>query len=393
MFHVKACVILATIAIPFVAFLFATFFEMGSGFSLIGTTRWYIRGEKEFGLDGFVKNAASFLPGDLDTDLRGRNVIVTGGNAGLGFETARMLASKNASVHVLCRSKEKGEEALREMQKSKGPHGELHLHIVDVSSRAQVQRFSKEWLDSGKPINSLILNAGVLPQTRSVTSEGHETGWATMMMQSYLMTGLLMPALAKAEPAPGRAIHVSSGGQYTASYDAADPQCERKKGFDGRLQYSITKRAQVMLAEMWAGKIDAAASSLKGKVVSNSMHPGWALTPGVQTSISDFAESHKGKLRSLEQGADTVVWLAATSNPAATAANGEFFFDRKPVEKDFCLSGTRSSDRDFQKLWADCELWTGHKWDAEKGRLVEVSPAATADAATAGAGAAAAEAK
>jgi dehydrogenase/reductase SDR family member 12 len=366
-----------SLAAVVVAFFCAAAFEMGSGFSVIGTTRWYLHGEKHFGLQGFLEAAKTFSPGDLDVDLRGQTAVVTGANAGLGFETARALAARNATVHVLCRNKEKGEAAIKSIEATKGPFGSVKLHLVDVSSKAAVVAFANEWLAKGEPINSLVLNAGVLPQEKTLSVDGMEVGFATAMLQSYLLTGLLMPALSKASPAPGRAIHVSSGGQYTVSWDSTDPLCEKRK-FDGRMQYAISKKAQVMLSEMWASRAP------KGSVVSNCMHPGWADTPGVQTSISDFAESHKGKLRSLEQGADTIVWLAATKNPLATTSNGLFFFDRKPVETDFSFSGTRASPAQFEKLWRDCERWTGYRWDEEKGRMVEVSSSAAAGAGGAG---------
>lgn len=354
-------------------------FEMGTGFSLIGTTRWMIRGEKEFGLEGFLAASKSFDPADLTVDLAGRTIVVTGANAGLGFETARALAARNATVHILCRNKEKGEEAIREIEKTKGPRASLVLHQVDVSSKAQVVEWARKWVAEGKPISSLVLNAGVLPQTKSLTADGLEVGFATAMLQSYLLAGLLMPALARAEPSPGRIVHVSSGGQYTVSLPSGlDLNCEKRK-FDGRQQYAVSKKAQVVLSELWAAKTSKGGN----KVISNAMHPGWALTPGVQTSIADFAESHKGKLRSLEQGADTVVWLAASNSPAASSpasTNGLFFFDRKPVETDFSLSGTRPSKTEADRLWKECERLTGYRWDDEKAMMVEVPAGAAAGA-------------
>jgi NAD(P)-dependent dehydrogenase (short-subunit alcohol dehydrogenase family) len=69
----------------------------------------------------------------------------------------------------------------------------VHLHVVDVSDGASVRAFAEAWNASGAPVHVLINNAGVLPAERMLTREGHEAGWATMMMQSYLLTGLLIP--------------------------------------------------------------------------------------------------------------------------------------------------------------------------------------------------------
>jgi len=117
---------------------------------------------------------------------------VTGANAGLGRAAAEALARRRASVHLLCRNRERGEAARREIAAATG-NPSVHLHVVDVSDGASVRAFAEAWNASGAPVHALINNAGVLPADRTLTREGHEAGWATMMMQSYLLTGLLIP--------------------------------------------------------------------------------------------------------------------------------------------------------------------------------------------------------
>jgi NAD(P)-dependent dehydrogenase (short-subunit alcohol dehydrogenase family) len=95
-------------------------------------------------------------------------------------------------VHLLCRNRERGEAARREIAAATG-NPSVHLHVVDVSDAASVRAFAEAWNASGAPVHALINNAGVLPAERTLTREGHEAGWATMMMQSYLLTGLLIP--------------------------------------------------------------------------------------------------------------------------------------------------------------------------------------------------------
>merc|ERR1711924_563361 len=85
--------------------------------------------------------------------------------------------------------------------------------------------------------------------------------------------------------------------------DAVDP-------YDGTVAYAYAKRAQVTLSELWASRI-ANNEALADTVVVNSMHPGWADTPGVRTQMADFAEKRNGSLRNPKQGADPIVWLAA----------------------------------------------------------------------------------
>ena len=116
--------------------------------------------------------------------------------------------------------------------------------------------------------------------------------------------------------------------------------------YDGVLAYAETKRAQVVLSELWA---EAFGNT---RVVSNAMHPGWAETPSVKSSLPRFHRLTRPFLRTPAEGADTVVWLAAS--PAAGTHTGEFFFDRRPVGTHWLL-GTRESETDRSWLWDRCE--------------------------------------
>jgi dehydrogenase/reductase SDR family protein 12 len=171
----------------------------------------------------------------------------------------------------------------------------------------------------------------------------------------------MMPYLRRASPSPGRVVHVSSGGQYTTRLDVTNLQFEKNPGaFDGSLQYARVKRAQVVLAEMWAQRIPAT------EAVSNSMHPGWADTPGVRSSIPQFYESHKDTLRSPAQGIDTMVWLASSREPKAVTTNGKFVFDREPALTDFWLAGTAVNSAEKAALWDACERLCGRTFTADE---------------------------
>lgn len=364
---------------------------MGGGYSVLGTSQWLLVGNRKFGRAGFLKARESFVAADLDVDLAGQHHIVTGANAGLGRAAAEALARRNAIVHMVCRNKERGEEAARAVRAAAGPTGEVRLHVVDVSDAKAVHAFAAEWNASGTPVHCLVNNAGVLPNSLVRTADGLESGWATMMMQSYLLTGLLLPSLLRASPGPARVINVSSGGQYTVRLDLSDPQCTGTahdpadgkavgaagsgRTFDGRQQYAHAKRAQVMLTELWAEKTkELKGTGLGSGVWFASMHPGWAETPGVVTSIPDFAESKRGQLRTPEEGADTVVWLAAAAAPVRHASGG-FWFDRAAASPDFSLAGTRSTGDEFAALWRMCERDAQWRLDAAAAAAAAASTA------------------
>ncbi|MDF1666098.1 MAG: SDR family NAD(P)-dependent oxidoreductase, partial [Planctomycetota bacterium] len=85
-----------------------------------------------FSAPGFALRKRAWEPETLPADLKGQHIIVTGANSGLGYATTEDLAGRGATIHMLCRSQEKG-EAARESILKKCPEASLHLHIVDVS--------------------------------------------------------------------------------------------------------------------------------------------------------------------------------------------------------------------------------------------------------------------
>lgn len=112
--------------------------------------------------------------------------------------------------------------------------------------------------------------------------------------------------------------------------------------------YAKTKRHQVVLTELWAKKYTA----LTG-IPFYSMHPGWVDTPGLAVSMPSFHKTFKNSLRTVEEGADTIFWLA-TSNQVGTAESGEFFRDHQKEVKHLTLGFTKYSATDADKLWEWC---------------------------------------
>jgi len=189
----------------------------------------------------------------------------------------------------------------------------------------------------------LVHNAGVLPDERIETRDGLELTFATHVVGPHLLTRLLRPSLEKSPDA--RVIWVSSGGMYTRGLNLEDPNWTQRD-YDGVRAYAETKRAQVILAELWAEELRAFP------IAVNAMHPGWADTPAVESSLPRFHRITRNILRTPAEGADTVVWLAAC--PRARESTGRFFFDRKE-RRTHLLPFTRESDRDRAVLWELCE--------------------------------------
>lgn len=293
---------------------------------------------------GYLRHALGFDPRDLEVDLYGRRCLVTGANSGIGYETALALADLGAEVVMLCRSRERGEAAMQSIRETTGSR-RVQLVRLDVSDLGMIDAVAREL--ASEPVDVLVHNAGVLPDERVETADGLELTFATHVAGPHRLTRGLRPALEAAEAA--RVVWVSSGGMLTRRLNVDDPGW-RERDYDGVLAYAETKRAQVVLAELWAEAF--ATNAATTPVCVNSMHPGWADTPAVASSLPFFHRLTEPILRSPAEGADTVVWLAAS--PAAEGETGRFFFDRKPVRTHWTPL-TRETAEDRSALWELCE--------------------------------------
>ncbi|WOL08144.1 dehydrogenase/reductase SDR family member 12 isoform X1 [Canna indica] len=277
------------------------------------------------------EHSKRFKEEDMQVHMEGKNCMVTGANSGIGYATAVGLASRGATVYMICRNKERGEAAFSKIQSITGNQN-IHLEICDLSSINGVKSFVSRFSTQEKPLHVLVNNAGLLEHNRVTTPEGLELNFAVNVAATYTLTELMMPLLEKAAP-DARVITVSSGGMYTTPL-TTDLQFS-ESNFDGTLQYARNKRVQVALTEKWA-------ETYGGKGVGfYSMHPGWADTPGVAKSLPGLSERLSGKLRTNEEGADTVVWLALQRKE--DLKSGAFYFDRAEAPKHLRFAGTARS--------------------------------------------------
>ena len=275
-----------------------------------------------------------------DYDATGRVVLVTGATSGLGLVTAEQLAAAGATVVLLGRDQAKTNRVRDDIATRAG--SELVSTVVaDMGDLAAVRRVAAELNDSLERLDVLIHNAGALSATRQESPEGTELTVASQVVGPFLLTTLLLPMLQRS--APARVLTMSSGGMYASPLRVNDVQMGHD--YKGSEQYARAKRAQVTLNEMWAEKFPTR------DVVFHAMHPGWADTPGVRDSLPTFRKIVGPLLRSPQQGADTMVWLALDDGePLGTT--GKFWLDRhqRSIHK---LPNTRSSDTPErrQQLW------------------------------------------
>jgi len=298
---------------------------------------------KEYTNSGFITASKSFTESDLDVKCDGRSYMITGSNSGIGKQTALEIVKRGGTVHMVCRNPHTGEEAKQEMIETSG-NNNIHLHILDLSKPTDVLKFAKKFSEENSKLDVLVNNAGCMVNTRETNKEGLDMNFATNTLGTYLLTTGLLPLLEKSDQP--RVVTVSSGGMLVQKLDVEDLQFQKMAKYDGTMAYAQNKRQQVEMTESWAGKHPAIHWSV--------MHPGWADTPAVRTAMPDFHAKMKEKLRSVEQGADTVVWLAVS--PAALQfESGQFWQDRVPVSAHLPLAWTRASQGERDKLMASLE--------------------------------------
>jgi NAD(P)-dependent dehydrogenase (short-subunit alcohol dehydrogenase family) len=272
-------------------------------------------------------------------DLSGKTCLVTGASAGIGLATARELARLGARVVMAVRDPEKGERARRSVMGATGR--EVEMAVVDLARHESIRRFARDFSARHPRLDVLVNNAGIWTERRRVSPDGIELTWATNVLGYFLVTELLLPPL----KAAGKARVVNVASQLAGDLDLHDVQFERRP-WSGRVAYAQSKQADRMLT--WA-----LARRLAGTGVSaNAMHPGFVATEifGKGGGLVSVAASLYSKVRAKrpEEGADTVVWLAAS--PDVEGRSGLFWIDRQERRCRF------RDEAGEEALWSLCRL-------------------------------------
>ncbi|XP_023674527.1 dehydrogenase/reductase SDR family member 12-like isoform X1 [Paramormyrops kingsleyae] len=303
---------------------------------------WFLKGINEYTRNGFQAASKQFVDKDMEVAVAGRTFMITGAGSGIGKATALAIAKKGGTIHMVCRNKEKAEKAKADIVKETG-NKEIYVHLLDMSEMQKVLEFAEGFKKKYKQLNVLINNAGCMLKQREVNSEGLERNFATNTLGVYILTKSLIPLLEKSSDP--RVITVSSGGMLVQKLQSDDLQSENDH-FDGTMVYAQTKRQQVVMTEQWA--------KAHPNIHFSAMHPGWADTPAIAMAMPEFHHAMREKLRSADQGADTVVWLSV-SQAAVTLPSGCFFQDRRPVSTHLPFAWTHTSPEQEQKFMTRLE--------------------------------------
>jgi len=275
---------------------------------------------------------------DSKTRMDGKIVMITGANSGIGKETARVLAERGATIIMICRNKERGEVALKELKK-KTNSDKIELILTDLTKPDTIHDAVDKFKEKYDRLDVLINNAGLILNERIITSEGYEKTFATNHLGHFLLTQLLLDVLKQSNPS--RIVNVSSAVHTTANLKFND--INQKKHYRGYLAYANSKLANLLFTYELARRLEGTG------VTVNALHPGFVRTnfgKGGRTwllkALFKFARIFA---ISAEKGAKTSIYLA--SSPDVEGVSGKYFAKCQPVK-----SSNASYDLEAQKrLW------------------------------------------
>lgn len=212
---------------------------------------------------------ARWTPADIP-DLSGRLALVTGGNRGLGLETASMLAARGADVVIACRNASAADEALAKLR-ARAPAAKTEAMDLDLTRLSSVRAFVQDFTRRHDRLDILVNNAGVFGINQGLTEDGFELHYGTNHFGHFALTLGLMELLARA-PAP-RIVAVTSMMARQGKIDFDD--LDRRKGKYSKWQaYSDSKLANVLFAQELQRRMERAG--IPGTAVL--AHPGYAAT-------------------------------------------------------------------------------------------------------------------
>jgi retinol dehydrogenase 12 len=270
--------------------------------------------------------------------VKGKTIVVTGANSGIGLETATALAAKGARVVMTARDPAKGEAALRAVI-AHVPKADVHLLLLDLASFSSVRSAASSFLGRFDRLDVLVNNAGLIYDRRTLTEDGNEMTFQVNHLGPFLFTNLLLEALKAC--APSRIVNVSSMTHRGGAIDFDDLRSEAS--FGAMRAYSNSKLCNILFTRELARRLTGTT------VTANSLHPG-----SVRTGFSGGGDTRllsigwklaSPFLISAKRGAKTSVYLA--SSPEVEGVSGGYFVRSKPSKP----SAAGRDDDVARRLW------------------------------------------
>jgi NAD(P)-dependent dehydrogenase (short-subunit alcohol dehydrogenase family) len=253
--------------------------------------------------------------------MQGKTVLITGGNAGVGKETAVGLATMGANVVITSRDPGKGERAAAEIRERTGKA--VTVLSLDLASFASIRKLAAEVLERYERLDVLINNAGLILGRRRETQEGFEMTFGVNHLGHFLLTKLLQDRIIASTPA--RIINVASEGHRRTLKGVDFDDLQARRRYNGLAVYDRSKLANIYFTRELARRLEGTG------VTANAVHPGLVRTEfaleGDTLFIGLFYRLFGPLLGTAEKGARTSIWAA--SSPDLEGASGRYYGDCK----------------------------------------------------------------
>lgn len=304
-------------------------------------------------------------------DLSGKRVLVTGVSAGLGVETARVLAAHGAHVVGAARDLAKAEAATAAVRADAAHGGGLELIELDLASLASVRACADALVAAGKPFDLVIANAGVMATPFSHTADGFETQFGTNHLGHFLFVNRIASLMA-----PGaRLVNLASSGHRFSDVDLDDPNFERT-AYDPLVAYGRSKTANILFAVEFDRRhrdrgVRATAVHPGGIQTELGRHIDPALLDGLIASINAdlAAEGKTFEWKTVPQGAATSLWAGVVAPEEEVAGRYCENCHVGPLVRDANISAISEGVRPYaldaeraKALWAKSEEMVGERF-------------------------------
>ncbi|CAA3024718.1 Hypothetical predicted protein [Olea europaea subsp. europaea] len=280
-------------------------------------------------------------------DATSLTVIITGGASGIGLETSRILAQRNAHVIIGARNMEAANEAKQLILKDNN-NARIDIFKLNLASLKSVKAFADHFISLNLPLNILINNAGIMFCPYQLSEDGIEMQFATNHIGHFYLTSLLLDKMketAKSTGIEGRIVNLSSVAHiYTYNKGIRFERINEKTSYSDKKAYGQSKLANILHANELARRLQAEGVN----ITVNTVHPGLIMTnlfkhSAISMRILKFFTCILWK--NVPQGAATTCYVAL--HPKIKGVSGKYFMDCN----EFKPSRLATDEALAKKLW------------------------------------------
>ena len=287
-------------------------------------------------------------------DQKDRVAIVTGSSSGIGYETARVLANKKATVIIAVRNLQKGKAAADNI-KTGNSKADIHVMELDLANLASVRSFAEKFKQQFNRLDLMINNAGVMMPPYSKTADGFELQFGTNHLGHFALTAHLIDLIMDTKDS--RVVNVSSGGHTYGKLDFSDLNWE-KRSYKKTRAYGDSKIANLFFTYELQRKLDHSDS----KTIAVASHPGWTATE-LQRHAGIFNFLNRFVAQDISMGALPTLYAAVGPDVKGSDYYGPSGWrEMRGYPKKVESNKPSHDEANAKKLWKVSEELTGVKY-------------------------------